>query len=441
MMQRGGTSGNVLGLVLLAAIVCGHATADNWPQWRGPNFNGSADEADLPTRWSQSRGVAWTTPLPGPSSSTPVVWGDRVFLVSADKSRTKLFGLCIDRDSGEVLWQKQFAQNARITSRNDMASSSPATDGKLVYFIFGTETLHAVDFDGNEKWSRDLRKELGGEIGPQFGYSSSPLLHEGRLYLPMLHGQWESGGSWDSFTDKDSYVLCIDAATGDTVWKVHRPTDGNGESFDSYASAMPYLEEGAEALVIQGADYMTGHDFETGEELWRQAHNPRQGRADRLIPSPVIAGDLVLGLQPRGLHAFAFNPQGQTNIAYDESTWIYEERTSDVATPLYYRDRIYIVNGVRKMMICLDPKTGEEIWREELDADSRIWASPTAGDGKIYCLTEKGQVVVVAASDKFEVLTRVNMGTTGAAKSSIAIADGSLYVRTTGRLHRITGSD
>ena len=155
-----------------------------------------------------------------------------------------------------------------------MASCSPVTDGKLVYFMFGTGDLFALDFDGNEVWSKDLEREYG-PIGQQFGYSSSPLLYKDRLYLPLLHGQWSVGGPWSSYTDKDSYVLCLDAASGEEVWKVHRPTDARGESFDSYGSAIPYEAGGPPAIIVQGGDYVTGHDPATGKELWRQAHNPR----------------------------------------------------------------------------------------------------------------------------------------------------------------------
>ena len=148
----------------------------------------------------------------------------------------------------------------------------------------------------------------------------------------------------------------------------------------------------------------------------------------------------MCALQPRGLDAFAFRPGNKARLAYTDSTWIYDERTGDVPTPLYYDGRLYILNGARKMMICLDPATGEEIWTGDLGASARIWSSPTAGDGKIYCLDERGQVTVIAAGDKFKVLSQADMG--GApSKSSIAIADGRLFIRTAEKLYCIGSSN
>jgi len=414
------------------------ARAGDWPGWRGPNHDGSTREPNLPAQWSASEGVLWATDMPGRSSATPAVWGDKVFVVSNDKTRKNLYGMCLDRDSGEVIWSKGLVKDGWVNARNDSASCSPVTDGKLVYFLFGTSDLFALDLDGNEAWSKNLDRDFG-PVATNWGYGSSPLLHGGRLYIQVLRGQWGSGVSMMEHTDEDSYLLCLDAASGDTVWKVHRPSDAVGESFDSYTTPIPYERDGKTEIVVQGGDYITGHDPETGEELWRHAHNPRKGRTDRLIPSPVIAGDLVCGLQPRGLDAFAFRPGEKTQMAYTDSTWIYDGRTSDVPTPLYYEGRLYIVNGARKSMLCLDPATGEEIWTGDLGASARIWASPTAGDGKIYCLDERGQVTVVAAGDEFKVISQAEMGGQPC-KSSIAIADGKLFIRTAEKLYCVAAS-
>lgn len=421
------------------AAHAGFAHAGDWPGWRGPNHNGSTSETNLPEEWSAAQGVLWAAEMPGRSSATPAVWGDKVFVASNDKTRKLLYGICLDRDSGDVLWNKQLVEGAWVNARNDSATCSPVTDGDRVYFMFGTSDLFALDFDGAEVWSKNLDREFG-PVTTNWGYGSSPLLYKGRLYIQVLRGQWGSGVSQMEHTDEDSYVLCLDAASGETVWKVHRPSDAIGESFDSYTTPIPYEADGKTAIVVHGGDYITGHDPATGEELWRQAHNPRRGRADRLIPSPVIAGDLVCALQPRGLDAFAFRPGNKARLAYTDSTWIYDERTGDVPTPLYYDGRLYILNGARKMMICLDPATGEEIWTGDLGASARIWSSPTAGDGKIYCLDERGQVTVIAAGDKFKVLSQADMG--GApSKSSIAIADGRLFIRTAEKLYCIGSSN
>ena len=412
------------------AITSAAAHANDWPNWRGPNHDGSTAESGLPAEWTTTKNVLWATEMPGSSSSTPIVSGDRVFVVSNDTDATALQALCLDRDTGAILWMNELVSDASANRRNDMASCSPVTDGKHIYFLFGSGDLIALDFQGAISWSRNLTEEFG-PIHQSWGYSSSPLLYNGNLYIPILRGQWQPGVT---NTDEASFMVAIDASTGETLWKVNRKSDAIGESFDSYATPIPYASGGKVAIVMQGGDYLTGHDPFTGAELWRQAHNPRHGRNDRLIPSPVVAGDLICGLQARGGNAFAVRPKSGASIAYEDSEWIYSGRTGDVPTPLYYDGRIYILNGVNKSLMCLDPATGEEIWKEYLGASARIWSSPTAGDGKIYCLDERGQVTVLAAGDKFSVISQSEMGGYPS-KSSIAIADGKLFIRTAEKLY------
>lgn len=434
----------IRGLIFTVAVVASvalssmTAAAGDWPHWRGPDYNGSIDETGLPVEWSQTKNVAWSVPMPGTSSSTPIVWGERVFLASNDEAKNSLFGMCIHRDTGEVIWQKRLAETTRNYGRNDMASASPVTDGKLVYFIFGTSDLIALDFDGDEVWSRHLDSEFG-LIGQQFGYSSSPLLYDGRLYLAILRGQWENRRAFNDFSDKDSHLLCLDPATGKTLWRVHRPSDAVGESFDSYSSPIPYEYGGVKAIIVTGGDLVTSHDAESGKELWRYANNPSKRSNWRLIPSPVVIGDLVCGVQPRGLDVFAIKPGEKTKMAYTDAHWLYKERTADVPCPVYYQGRLYVLNGVRKVLTCLDPATGKEIWRGDLGGNGRMWASPTAADGKIYCITEEGEVVVVAVGDDFKVLSRIAMGGRPV-KSTVAIAAGKLFIRTTEKLYCIGAS-
>lgn len=421
--------------LLMALFLAGSSSAGDWPNWRGPGHNGSSAETNLPTEWSPTQNVAWATAMPGPSSATPAIWGNRVFVASCGEDVSDLHALCLDRDTGEILWNKQLVQGAKPTARNTMASPSPVTDGKTVYFTFGRGELFAFDFEGNEVWSKNLQNDYG-PIGQQFGYASSPLLYKNRLYFPFLHGQWETGGSWSSYSDKDSYLVCLDAATGDEVWRTHRPSDAVGESFDSYGSAVPYESGGGAAIVVAGGDYITGNDPDTGKELWRYCINPQHRDMWRLIPSPVVLGDLIWGVQPRGGHAIAFRPGQQTQMAYTDAVWTYEERTTDVPTPLHYQGRLYIVNGVRRSMMCLDPATGKELWTGDLGGGARYWSSPTAGDGKIYCMNERGETVVLAAGDEFKILARSALGGP-ITKSTIAIAHNRLFIRTAEQLYCI----
>jgi len=153
-----------------------------------------------------------------------------------------------------------------------------------------------------------------------------------------------------------------------------------------------------------------------------------------VIPTPVVVGETVVGIQPRGGDVFAFTPEPGKRLPYERAVWRYEARTADVPSPLYYRDRLYILNGVRRRLICLDPATGNEVWEGDLGGGARFWCSPTAGNGKIFCLNEAGQVVVVEAGDTFRVIGRADFGD-GPCQSSVAISGGRIYIRTARKLH------
>ncbi len=418
-------------------VAANTAAAADWPHWRGPNFNGVNDDMALPTEWSATKNVAWAAAMPGPSSATPVVWKDRVFAVSASPDADKLYGLCLDRDSGKILWQKQLVSGGTANSRNDMASCSPVTDGKLVVFLFGSSDLFAFDFNGKELWSRNLNREFAG-VETQWGYASSPLLYKGKLYISVLRGTPISKERGAPRTGDNSYLYCMEPASGKLIWKQFRESDSIFEAHDSYASPIPYVSGKTEAIVVAGAGYITGNDAATGAELWRHAHDPDKIKNWRLIPSPVVADGLICGVQPRGGPAFAFLPGKKARLAYEEAEWIYDERTTDAPTPAYYQGRLYVLNGARQIMICVDPKTGEEIWRGDLGGD-RLWASPSAGDGKIYCFSESGETIILAAGDEFKVLARASLPSGGEqCKSSIAIAHGKLFIRTTDTLYCIS---
>lgn len=200
------------------------AHAENWPQWRGPNLNGYSNEKNLPLKWTTEENVAWKLGMPGWSGSTPIIWRDRIFLNVADADSLYLW--CVDKTKGTVLWKKLLGGGNVKMRKQNMSSPSPATDGKSVYVMTGTGVLKGFDFNGNELWSRDIQKDYGA-FGLNWGYASSPLLFENSLYVQVLHGMK---------TDDPSYVLRIDAKSGQTVWRVERPTNAQRESPDSYTT-------------------------------------------------------------------------------------------------------------------------------------------------------------------------------------------------------------
>src|SRR5262245_13868912 len=243
-------------VVSLALAVPLAVHADNWPQWRGPNNDGVSKEVGLPTKWSASEGVAWTMPLPGMGGSTPVVGGDRIFLTSEAGSEIVL--LCVST-AGKELWRKTLSTGAR-RYRNDQqegcdASPSPSLDGTHVFAFVGTGDLACFKFDGTEVWRFSPQKRYG-RFNIQFGMHSTPVLHGDRLYLQLFH----SDGQW---------VVAVDKATGQDVWKIDRKSDGRSECEHSYASPMVWSNGKDAYLLIHGNDYTTAHKFDDGSEIWR----------------------------------------------------------------------------------------------------------------------------------------------------------------------------
>ena len=271
--------------VLLA--MSSYGFAENWPHWRGPQFNGSAQATGLPTEWSRTENIAWTTDLPGASAATPIVWGDHVFVSSDDAERDMLVAICIDRRSGKTLWQKDIRGGVRQDTRSTYSAPSPATDGKVVIFFYGNGDLVAYDFEGTEQWRRDIQKDYG-PFAFNWTFSTSPLLHNGKLYLQVL--QRDTAVNGHGLTDQvnESYLLALEPATGEEIWRRTRSSQAREESREAFTTPVPHVIDGKEQLLIIGGDDLTGHDLETGAELWRWGTwNPDRIGHWRHVPSPV----------------------------------------------------------------------------------------------------------------------------------------------------------
>lgn len=428
--------GRAVAAVLCATTVlcsASFSTADNWNHWRGPNFDGSSEETGLPGTISKDKNTIWSEPMPGPSFATPAIWGKKVFVVSADEDKTSMFAMCLDSETGETLWYKKLIDETDVPRRNTRATCSPVTDGSRVIFMFGTSDLFAFDMDGRRLWSRNLDND-GISIETKFGYSSSPLLVDGKLYIEVLRRKSISPGPRSTGTDEDSYLVRINLETGKTMWKVHRPSDRDDETLDAYSSPVPWKSGNTTMIVVAGADHVTGHDDETGRELWRCNYNPEDVIKWRLVSSVTVADGMVFGMQPRHGLVYAFPLGRKTDMTLDDAVWTYEGETTDVTTPLYYRGRLYIMADKSGVLTCLDPKTGKRIWEGELGDNALFYASPTGADGKIFCINQDGHMVTVAAGDEFKVLSRCELGG-NPCNASVAVADGKLFVRTADSLH------
>jgi outer membrane protein assembly factor BamB len=394
--------------------------ADNWPQWRGPSMNGLSAEKNLPIKWTHTDNIAWKLPLPAWSGSTPIVWGDRLFLSVADDLKSaqpiNLHLWCVDRAKGTVLWQRPLGGGNHQERKQNMSSPSPVTDGTGVWALTGTGILKAFDVNGNERWMRDIQKDYG-RFGLNWGYGSSPLLHGDALYVQVLHGMR---------TDDPSYLLRIDKATGKTVWKVERPTRARMESPDAYTTPALLRYGNNTEIVVTGGDVVTGHDPATGKELWRaDGLNPENDGNYRIVASPVTLGDLIIA-PTRERPMMVLKAGGRGDVSRSHVLWTFGSGP-DVPTPVTDGTYVYVVND-RGIMFCLDARTGKEIYGRQRLSPGTYSGSPVLADGKLYITNEDGVTSVVKAGPMFELLAENDFD--DYTLSSPAISEGQIFIRT-----------
>ena len=430
-----------LALAALAAALClaassvAAAQSEHWRQWRGPNFNGAAEATGLPAEFGPEKNVVWAVDLPGSGSATPILCSGRIFLNSVDSETNQVLALGLDAADGSELWRHDHGENRRM-GRNDRTAPSAVADGERVIFFFATGRLVAYNYDGEELWRRELEQDLGA-LTWLFGYGASPTLQEGRLYLQMMRRDqtpWRGQPPLDE--PVPSYLLAFNPETGEDLWKVERPTDAQGESHESYITPLPLGAGEGSQIVLAGADAVTGHDAATGEELWRYTYNEERRRRNwRLVPTPATDGERIFMPLPRRDSTMpAFRPDQENGPLAERADWTMPRFTPDVCSPLLYGGRLYILCGDRRVLTSLNPETGEQYWQGELGDGAVVRSSPTAADGKIYVMDERGRIFVAGTGDEFELLATIEMGGGEPARSSIPIVGNRLYVRTASRL-------
>jgi outer membrane protein assembly factor BamB len=398
---------------LVVLILMTAAFAENWPQWRGPMLNGTSNEKNLPLRWTTEENVTWKLTVPSWTGSTPIIWNEHIFLNVADGD--DLFLWCVDRTKGVALWKKRLGGGNTKMRKQNMSSPSPVTDGRSVFVMTGTGVLKGFDFKGTELWSRDVQTEYG-RFGLNWGYASSPLLHEDALYVQVLHGMR---------TDDPSYVMRIDKKSGKTFWKVNRPTNAIMESPDSYTTPALLRYGSTTEIVITGGDCVTGHDPATGKELWRvNGLNPQNAPNYRIVASPIVF-DGIIYAPTRVKPMLAIKSGGRGDISTSHKLWQFMNGP-DVPTPVTDGTYLYVItdNGV---MYCLNAKTGEQVWGQQRVKPGTYSSSPVLADGKIYVTNEDGVTTVVKAGPQFEVLAENALAEY--CLSSPAISDGQLFLR------------
>ena len=398
----------------LACIAASLSPAANWPHWRGPNYDGISTETNLPFKWSAMENILWKLPLPGAGSSTPAIWGDKIFLTSAAPGEIAL--LCISTD-GKELWRRPLGiEKGGGKREGNGASPSPSTDGQRVYAITGAGEFAAFDLAGKEVWRLNVQEKFG-KFRYGFGFHTTPVLHQGRLYLQLIH----SGGG---------RVVALDAATGNTVWNVERPSDGRAECEHSYASACLWNDGKRAYLVTHGNDYAVAHDLKDGKEIWRLGDlNPKESYNSslRFVASPVAVAGMIIVPTAKNRGVVAVKPDAAGNLKSGSpgEQWRINSGTPDVPSPLVYGGEVYLCkeNGI---LTCLDAKTGKQHYSQRTH-NQKHRASPVAADGKIYLTAGDGTVSVIKAGPNFELLATNKLPDETTA--SPAIANSRIYLR------------
>jgi outer membrane protein assembly factor BamB len=378
-------------------------------------------ETDLPLTWDREENIIWKVPLPEKSGATPIVWKDRIFLNVASGKEIWLW--CLERNEGKVLWKRLLDDRNEDKRKGNMSSPSPVTDGQTVWIMTGTGILTAFDFSGRQLWQRRLQREYGS-FGILHGYSSSPLLWGDSLFVQVLHG---------FYTDDPSYVLAIDKQSGETRWRVERPTDAPREAPDAYTTPALLMNNGKPEIVVSGGDYVTGHDPETGREIWRVGGlNPTRNPMQRIVASPVVVGEMLF-VPSRVKPLLALKAGGRSAGESPRVIWSMD-RGPDVPTPAIDGRYAYLLTD-GGIVWCLDAASGEVVWGPERVRSGTYSASPLVADGKIYVTNEQGETTVLQGGPAFKKLAENEVGEY--TLSSLAISEGRIYLRTAEHLWAI----
>ncbi|HEV2837098.1 MAG TPA: PQQ-binding-like beta-propeller repeat protein [Pyrinomonadaceae bacterium] len=416
--------------------------AENWPSFRGPNASGVAEGQNLPDTWNAKTGenILWRTPIPGLSHSSPIVWGNRVYVTSAVSSDPKatfrpgLYGdgdaskdrsihkwtiYALDKNTGKVVWERVAFQGEPREKRHikaTYANSTPATDGRIVVAWFGSQGVYAYDVKGKFLWKVDLgRIDLGAYDIPtvEWGSASSPIIWKDLVILQCD-------------TQTDSFIVAFNANTGETVWKTDR------DELPSWGTPTVATTSKGEELIANASNYIRGYDPRTGKELWRL------GKSSKITaPTPIFADDILVVASGRGPERPIFVvkagsrgdltlPDGKTSS--ESIIWSRTGRGSYMPTPLIYKGLLYVLanNGT---FDAYNLKTGDEVYRQRLPlVGNGFSASPVAADGKIYLSNEDGEILVVSAGEKFAHLGTNSMGEL--LMATPALSEGVMYVRT-----------
>ncbi len=422
---------------------------DNWPQWRGPTLDSRTDCAQLPLTWTRNENIVWKTPLPAWSAATPIVFGDRVFVVSPtagdgeagedevartlrqmdrrDPGGNQIMLHCLARDTGKELWKRPIGTGNTLFGKHNMASPSPVTNGRQIVTLTGTGILTGFDYEGKQLWQHDLQKKYGA-FGLGWGYASSPLLHDDKVIVEVLH---QTRGK------SPSYLAAFDPASGKVLWRALRESDAQWECPDAYTTPTVLKYDDRAEIIVSGADCVTAHDPKTGYEVWRAAGlNPEKRKNYRICGSPTVAGDVVF-CTSRRRPVIAVRGGGKGDVTSSHTLWTFSERRGgpDVPSAISDGKYLYMVDD-RGIASCLDATNGKRVWGPERTVSGTVSASPLLTDGRWYITNESGVTTVLKTGPQFEILATNDLEDVYTI-ASLAAARDQLFIRTSDAVYCI----
>ena len=374
-----------------------------WPRWRGPSGQGVVEGAGYPDTWSDTANVLWKTAVPGSGHSSPIVWGDRIFLTASADSGRRVSILSFRRSDGTLLWETD-APDGRaenVHSKNNPASATATTDGERVYASFGSRGMLALDFDGQVVWHREF-----GRINNYHGPAGSPLLYRDTVIIY----QDQNGGA---------FVIALDTRTGETRWRTDRSASVG------WGTPIAVSVGDHDELIVSSQRQVQSYDPLTGEELWSCG-----GNLFEVIPTPAVGHGLIFCSSGRAGPTLAIRPGGRGDVTDTHVAWKTTRGSPFVPSPLVYGDYLYLVNDMSSVITCLNAKTGESMWQERLGRPRRegVSASPVVVGGKLFVTNDDGQTFVLRTGPEFEWLHTNDIGARTLA--SPALVDGTWYIRT-----------
>jgi len=407
--------------VLVLAFAASSLSAENWPMWRGTTGLGTTKEKNLPLKWSATENIAWKTALPYRGNSTPIVWGEKIFLTQPMEKEKERALICMDRLDGKILWQRTVKYSTAESSHrtNPYCSESPATDGERVVAVYGSAGVVCYDFKGKQLWQRDL-----GKIQFEWGSAASPVIHGNHVYI--YRGP-----------DPNSHLLALDKRTGKTVWKLDDPpvnvigrTDGFKNNKDrkwicSFSTPILLKTGKNEELVMSYPGNLTGINPATGKILWKcEGLNP-------LIYSSPIAGEgVVIGTGGYFGSTVAVKYGGKGNVT-SQTLWRMERTANRLGSGVVHKGHAYILN-TNGLMECHDLKNGKALFSERVrgrGAKQESWSSMIISGNRIYVPNQSGETIIMQASPKFQLIGTNELDGT-LTNSSLAASDGQLLLRT-----------